>query len=323
MIYRLYRSFKKKIRLSVQSFAIAIRFVNKIEYYPYKYKYKCQYSNIMTFVTSISDSFIIWQSTLSNLRFNLYVNNSLQNKSPKYRLSVRSYSTKRQITLNTCTDLVVWGTHLGSTINYGRFTKLVREMIVLPPYQESIVVGLLLSDGWLSLTRSNTVSNARLGFKQSLNKFEYVWRVFYDLSHYCQKYPAFYLNHRGGKVYPGITIATRALPCFTSLHNIFYIDNKKVIPYNIYDILTPVALAHLIMGDGTYRFGGLRLCTDSYTITDVVRLMNVLIVRYRLKATLHKDRGMYRIYISRSSMPILISVVKPYMVASMLYKLGI
>lgn len=125
----------------------------------------------MTLVIYISYWFIIWQSTLSNLRSNLYVNNSLHNKSPKDGLTVRSYSTKRQITVNTCTDLVIWGTLLGSTVNYGRFTKLVREMIVLPPYLESIVVGLLLSDGWLSLTRSNTVSNARLGFKQSLDKF--------------------------------------------------------------------------------------------------------------------------------------------------------
>lgn len=38
-------------------------------------------------------------------------------------------------------------------------------MIVLPFYHESIVVGLLLSDGWLSLSQSNTVKNARLGFK--------------------------------------------------------------------------------------------------------------------------------------------------------------
>jgi len=47
-------------------------------------------------------------------------------------------------------------------------------MIKLPHYQESIVVGSLLSDGWLSLTRSETVNNARLGFKQWLDKFEYV-----------------------------------------------------------------------------------------------------------------------------------------------------
>jgi hypothetical protein len=31
----------------------------------------------------------------------------------------------------------------------------------------------------------------------------------------------------------------------------FHINKTKEIPSNIYDLLTPVALAHLIMGDGS------------------------------------------------------------------------
>jgi len=270
----------------------------------------------MTISTSLFKSFIILNFIASELRFNCNANNSLQKN-----LSARP--SNRKNSNNSCTALVVWGTNLGSTTKYGRFTKVVREMIVLPFYHESIVVGLLLSDGWLSLSQSNTVKNARLGFKQSLDKFEYVWFVFNVLSHYCERYPYTYSNIRGGKIHPSITITTRALPCFTLLYNIFYIDNKKVIPSNIYNILTPVALAHLIMGDGTYRGGGIRLCTDSYSLQDVVRLINVLIIRYRLNPTVHTDRGRYRIYIPKNSMLILIPVVKPHMVPSMLYKLGI
>lgn len=84
-----------------------------------------------------------------------------------------------------------------------------------------------------------------------------------------------------------------------------------------------MALAHLIMGDGTYRGGGIILCTDSYSLQDVVRWINVLIIRYRLNPAVHTDRGGYRIYIPKNSMLILIPVVKPYRVPSMLYKLGI
>ena len=226
---------------------------------------------------------------------------------------------------NDCTDLVLWGVNLPSTVKSGRFTKKTREMIILPPYQKSVIVGLLLSDGWLSLSKSNTIKNgnARLGFKQSLDKFEYVWHVFNCLNHYCERYPYPYSSSRGGKNYSSITVTTRALPCFTELYNIFYINNKKVIPYNIYDILTPAALAHLIMGDGTSQSGGLRICTDSFEIQDVVKLINVLIVRYRLITTLHTDRGRFRVYISKKSMPLLQSIVMPYMVSSMMYKLGL
>ncbi|OTA47183.1 hypothetical protein K449DRAFT_450082 [Hypoxylon sp. EC38] len=51
--------------------------------------------------------------------------------------------------------------------------------------------------------------------------------------------------------------------------------------------------------------------------------MNVLVIRYRLNVTIGVDRGKYRIYIIKSSMPLLISIVQPFMVPSMFYKLGI
>jgi LAGLIDADG DNA endonuclease family len=117
------------------------------------------------------------------------------------------------------------------------------------------------------------------------------------------------------------------MPCITELRSLFYPDlaAKKAIPVNIYDLLTPVALAHLIMGDGGFKSQGVYLCTDSYTIQDVVRLMNVLIVRYDLKCTLHKSsNGLgYRIYISRNSVGKVVEIVKPYLIPSMYYKVGI
>ena len=88
-------------------------------------------------------------------------------------------------------------------------------------------------------------------------------------------------------------------------------------------LLTPVALAHSIQGDGTKIGNGLRICTDSFTLHDCIKLINVLRIRYMLNATLHIDRGKYRIYISKSSMFLLISIVYPYMTPSMYYKLGL
>lgn len=97
-------------------------------------------------------------------------------------------------------------------------------------------------------------------------------------------------------------------------------------PQNIYELLTPVAFAHLIMGDGTFKSKGISICTDSYTIQDVVRLMNVLILRYELKCTLHhktnNNKG-YRIYISRNSVAKVVKIVLPYLIPSMYYKVGI
>ena len=46
-------------------------------------------------------------------------------------------------------------------------------------------------------------------------------------------------------------IVTKSLPCFTELHNLFYINGKIFIPINIYYLLNPIALGHWIMGDGS------------------------------------------------------------------------
>lgn len=50
-----------------------------------------------------------------------------------------------------CKDIVVWGTNLGLTIAaaklLGLYSKQIREMIKLPSFQFSVVIGLYLSDG--------------------------------------------------------------------------------------------------------------------------------------------------------------------------------
>ena len=76
------------------------------------------------------------------------------------------------------------------------------------------------------------------------------------------------------------------MSCLTELHYLFYPNGVKIIPKNIFELLTPIALAHMIMGDGSVKSHGLDLCTDNYSIQDVIRLMNVLIIKYRLECNL-------------------------------------
>ena len=76
---------------------------------------------------------------------------------------------------------------------------------------------------------------------------------------------------RKGKKYYSLEFRTRYLPCFNELHGFFYKNKVKVVPDNIYDLLTPIALAHWIMGDGAIRNKGLILCTDSFTLQDNVK----------------------------------------------------
>jgi len=159
---------------------------------------------------------------------------------------------------------------------------------------------------------------------QSYNHSEYLWFVFFMLSHYCSSYPLFRKRTRFGKVGYSLEFTTRSLPCLTELFYLFYPRGTgiKIIPENIYELLTPIALAHVISGDGLVSRHGIVLCTDSYSVSDIVRLINVLIIKCRLNSTLqYHTPTQPRIYIKESSMPLLRHVVSPYMCYIMLYKI--
>lgn len=223
-----------------------------------------------------------------------------------------------KINLKSCKSLVVYFTNLGSTLGIKRYPNDIKNLIFLTPTAYSIIVGLILSDGYLE--KSNL--SARLVFKQSLVKCKYVLNVFMTLHHYSKSIPAFYKGIRNETITYAVGFKTRSLPCFNEIYDLFYKDKIKQIPDNIYDLLTPIAIAHWIMGDGAKLNKGLILCTDSYTVQEVLKLMNVLKIKYDINSTLQGIKNNRpRIYILQKSMPKLINIVKPYMLKSMLYKL--
>nr|QBM31568.1 hypothetical protein [Arthrobotrys musiformis] len=160
----------------------------------------------------------------------------------------------------------------------------------------------------------------RLGFEQTSSQSSYVWSVYWDLSHYCYSLPKYKHKTRKNTAVNSVSFATRSLPCLVEIYDLFYLNKKKIILANIYYLLTPVALAHMIMGDGSARTSGLRISTDSFSVKEVVLLINVLIIKYGLKCSLNIVGGKPRIYISSSSLELLKSI-NPFIVPSMQYKL--
>jgi len=124
--------------------------------------------------------------------------------------------------------LVIWGTNLTSTVGV-KFTRTQLAMVRLAPSQYSVIIGLLLSDGWLTFA-SKTNKNARLGFAQSGDHAVYFWFVFLSLSHFCSSYPNVRNRTRLGKKTIGLQFETRSMPCLTKLYYLFYPAGVKIIP---------------------------------------------------------------------------------------------
>lgn len=100
-------------------------------------------------------------------------------------------------------------------------------MVQIPNNLESIIVGILLSDGHL---KKNKIGNTLFSFKESIKRFEFFWIVFLRFSHFCQGYPILDRTRFNGKSYSLLYFATRVFPCFTPIwawHNLFYVNNKK------------------------------------------------------------------------------------------------
>jgi hypothetical protein len=70
-------------------------------------------------------------------------------------------------------SLVSFGSNLASNVGKPRFSPLVASMFILTPFVLSVVVGLVLSDGYLQILGPRAL-NAALGITQGLINFKYL-----------------------------------------------------------------------------------------------------------------------------------------------------
>jgi len=76
--------------------------------------------------------------------------------------------------------------------------------------------------------------------------------------------------------------------------------------------------------DGSKQNTGLHISVYAFTNDDVDKLMFTLQDKFGLKCSIHYNRdNKPRIYIFKESMDHLITLVKPYFINEMLYKLGL
>lgn len=244
---------------------------------------------------------------------------------------------------NECKELVVYGSNIESTNYLPFYTSIVRNMVNIPNKILYILVGLIISDGWIVYSSKKnldksifnkslnkkinyednllTKHNCRFKFKQSIIHFEYIWHIYTILNHYCSRGPYKIKTTLKGKPFYGIELSTRALPVFSILKRLFYTGRIKTLPYNIYDLIDYSTLAHIIMGDGSFTGGGIILNLQSFTVKELVTLINIFKIKFNLDCVLHKSRNHYVIYINVKSIKLLYPHIKEYIIPSMRYKI--
>lgn len=242
---------------------------------------------------------------------------SFSNKNYNKNLSTNANSTTNQITL--------WNKQIG--INYlsfkSRLTNSEKLNLNLTPRVKSIITGLILSDAWI---QKKGGWNTRIGFKQSIINFPYLWHVYNELGYLCSGLPMWAKTVTRGKLFYSVVIQTRQLACLNEIYSLFYltINGKviKTIKQELFFHMDFIVLAHWIMGDGSKRAKGLVLCTDNFTLQEVVILVNILIIKFDINPTIQKEKNNFRIYINEKSLMKIKPFILPYFVDHFLYKIN-
>jgi hypothetical protein len=177
-----------------------------------------------------------------------------------------------------------------STKGKKRLSKKERETIILSDITAQVLVGIMLGDGHIQ--QRSVTGNSRFLFTQTSVKHKnYYQKVFNLFEPYCtkdlQSYCKSWEDKKTKQIYESLSFATIALPCFNKYREMFYLNNIKVVPSDIFNLLTEIGLAHWIMDDGSKHGKGLHLNVYAFSTEDVNRLINTLENKFGFKCSIH------------------------------------
>lgn len=213
----------------------------------------------------------------------------------------------------------------GSNYKKPRRVNPIKALVQLTQLQIDVLIGTMLGDATMERVKLN--HNPRVRFDQTFPGhaayLTVLYMIFYPL---VGKHPTIQIRKPDARtklIYTTLRFSTLAFPCFSYYYDLFYINGKKVVPYNIADLLTSRALAYWIMDDGGKNSNGeMILHTRSYTLNDVQLLQSALMINFGLRTRLsEKTPGQWVIIIPVKQVEPLKNIVSMYMCRSMLYKL--
>lgn len=176
-----------------------------------------------------------------------------------------------------------------NTHTNSRYLRELRQNISLSEVQKSVLMGALMGDGCIIPTASG--KNYRLQVEQSNKQKEYLfWKyeVFKEFVITSPKYIA-----------PSDSWRFRTISHkeFIWLRNVFYRNGKKILPKSLDFLLNSLVLAVWFMDDGGRVGSGCLLNIQNFTDSEAFRLQEFFRKRLKIPATLHRNKGKFRLYI--------------------------
>jgi len=219
---------------------------------------------------------------------------------------------------------------VGSSENKHWYKKWIpiKNGVTILPTQRSLIIGSLLGDGTMRMGKG--AINANFKVEQGLAQRDYVLWKYEILKPLVFTEPKISYRYTAQKEkYPkSWWFRTIRHPLLTGIYNMFYISQgyktgRKIIPKNIIDELDALGLAIWIMDDGSYSKGHIDISTYSFLEPEINLLQLTLKKKFDVEIKYYKDRDKgYRMYCNMKETKKLIQTIKPYIIPSMMYKIG-
>ena len=187
-----------------------------------------------------------------------------------------------------------------------KFANQIKQ-IQLTPLETEMIIACLLGDG----TLSKSGKNYRLRIEHNSEHKEYVEWKYNLLKRICIseiQYVSAHSSYRFGTV---------GHPAITLLRQIWYQPIKQVISELE---LTPLMIAVWFMDDGTKHRDTIDFSVHNFSPVSIDMLRKQLL-RFRIDTTVNSDSKGSRLYVLKKSYPNFKTLVSPYIIKCMAYKL--
>ena len=204
----------------------------------------------------------------------------------------------------------------------------IKKNLTISSAQRSFIIGSLLGDGTMWL--GDGAVNANFKVEQGLVQKEYVFWKYEILKSLVFTEPklSFRYDSNGKRYEKSWWFRTIRHPLLTEIFRRFYLRDgfrcgRKIVPKDIEKDLNPLALAVWIMDDGSYSQKKIDISTYSFSLEEVKFLQKVMRHRFGIKMLFFRDREKgYRMYANVEESKKLIQTICPYIIPTMMYKIG-
>jgi hypothetical protein len=200
--------------------------------------------------------------------------------------------------------------------------ELKKLTLKLTDHQREILTGILLGDAHLET--QNKGRTYRLKIEQSVKHFDYVNHLYEVFKDWVNTPPKERTVKRSSSISTNIRFSTLSHESLRFYAHQFYGAGPKSVSKQIHKWLTPRGLAYWYMDDGSRKSNqskGVIFNTQGFGQVDVELLSRILLENFNLENSIRKQKDGLQIYVSGHSSRVFQSIVEPYVINSMRYKL--